>query len=192
MGGCFTPGGCGALPGGCGAPGPATTGIVSSIHAGIPALARICSTMLPPNNVNARCATVSPTVRAMVALTADCVSGLLLETALEFCRRLISSSRSRGLRIRSSCINVSEKASRICFDVIPHTPPCNCMKCLNSGAKGGSRFAETVTPSRGIIKQYLDACGGKRGLYRRHLPAGHSADHRMKNLHSIHSAKRRL
>src|SRR5208282_6463959 len=69
------------------------------------------------------CATVSPTERAMAAVTADCVSESLPETALEFCRRLVNNSRSCGLRIRSSCINVSEKESRICFAVIAHTPP---------------------------------------------------------------------
>jgi hypothetical protein len=88
--------------------------------------------MLPPNSENARCATVSPTERAMIAATADCVSGLPLDAALAFCSRLVINSRSRGLKIRSSCINVSEKASRICFAVIEHTPPLSCLGRLSS------------------------------------------------------------
>jgi hypothetical protein len=116
--------------------------------------------MLPPNNAKARCATVSPTERAMAAVTADCVSGLLLDTALEFCRRLISNSRSRGLRIRSSCINVSEKALRICFAVIGHTPPNSWLNVsVPVGRNGESSFAETVPPSRRIIKQNFYWCG---------------------------------
>jgi hypothetical protein len=107
--------------------------------AGNPEPASICSTMLLPNSANARCATVSPTERAMAAFTADCICGSLPATALEFCRILVSNSRSRGLRIRSSCIKVSEKASRICFAVIGHTPPSRGWDRLSSvWAKWGS------------------------------------------------------
>jgi hypothetical protein len=105
--------------------------------------------MLLPNNAKARWATVSPTARAMAEVTTDCISGLPLETALEFCRRLIRSSRSRGIRIRSSRINVSEKASRICFAVIWHTPPIVWLnRFSSSGANGEAAFAKNTTTKR--------------------------------------------
>jgi hypothetical protein len=74
-------GGCGAVFGGCGAftgfggcgafDSTVEERVVSSVPAGIPERDRICSTMLLPNSVKARCATVSPTERAMAAVTAD-------------------------------------------------------------------------------------------------------------------------
>src|ERR1700689_2207679 len=156
FGGCgaFGPG-AGAGFGGCGARDcMVAESSVSSVPAGSPERARICSTMLLPSSAKARCATVSPTDRAVTAVTADCVLGSLLETALEFCRRFVSNSRSCGLRMRSSRINVSEKESRICFAVIRHTPPNICLNVLVPvGRNGEAAFAETVPPRQAIIKQ---------------------------------------
>ena len=59
---------------------------------------------------------------------------------------LVSNSRSWGLRIRSSCINVSEKASKIFFAVIDTLLPFILLDRFNSiWAKGEATFAEKAS-----------------------------------------------
>jgi hypothetical protein len=78
-------------------------------------------------------------------------------------------SRAENSFIR---INVSEKASRICFAVIGHTPPLICLRVLSSGGRREeTASARTLAPSPQIIKQYFCAWSGKRGLSTQYLVA---------------------
>ena len=125
-----------------------------------------------------------------------------VETALEFCRRLVSNSRSCGLRIRSSCINVSEKESRICFAVIRHTPPSVWLNVLVPvGRNGEAAFAETLPPRQAIIQQKdIHRIPAELNKHWQHdnmvsqedLPARHRAHHGVENLHSVSTAKFRF
>src|ERR1700722_17756155 len=106
----------------------------------------------------------------------------------------VSNSRSRGLRIRSSCINVSEKASKICFAVIGHTSPFILRNRFNSiWAKGEATFAEKPTINARIFQTEFYSVrkrtvGEGRRLFAAHC-AGHCPDHGMENFHSIGAAE---
>jgi hypothetical protein len=59
----------------------------------------------------------------------------------------MSNARSCTLKIRSSCIRVSEKESRICFGVIEDTPPCVCLRrniIYTTGEADADNIAESL------------------------------------------------
>jgi hypothetical protein len=109
------------FPGGLGDFFAANVSLVS--FCGRALVSRMLSTMLEPSAKKARCATVSPTADEIARCTASCISGFSPAVFLACVSTFTSNSRSWALRIRSSCVNVAEKESRICFGVMRDTPP---------------------------------------------------------------------
>ena len=119
-------------------------------------LFRIRSTTLSPKTPKARCATVSPTADAITALTASCVSGLSPAAAFAWRSKVATRERSWALRIRSSCINVSEKESRICFGVIEtRLPACACEEQTRFGTALQGKRIRRYTERPLIAKEIL-------------------------------------
>src|SRR5579864_8813406 len=183
--GILLPGDCGPVkgrtPGDCGSFGAARTSparCAADSPNVIEVSSRIRSTMLPPNTANARCATVSPTAGAITALTASRVSWFAPAAALACCSKVATRERSCALKIRSSCINVSEKESRICFEVIGDTPPCVCTgNIIRLGACTTGEEGMTIYRNPVDDKKYFSAGVG--------LPPYQCTHHRLKDLHAI-------
>src|SRR5438309_1953733 len=99
----------------------------------------------------------------------------------------LSSARSCGLKIRSSCSNVWEKESRTCFGVMADTPPCvERIGLGNPHCRGSS--TDNTTSKRESPRKFLRGRSKKRGL-RSRLPRDECRHHGLENLYPVGAAQ---